>query len=286
MSVGRGTLLYLHYTNHSVMESTQRPAPGAPIAVALSNSSMRVHFAAVPGDTYAAMYIHERLNGTLYSTRFSVDGISGMVVPFGQRANPFKCINGNCIDIVGLSTYATYTATLRSREPDAIDWGPESPHSEILSLCNASQIPGAPVATKQGEDAILVRWNVPFGTSNVAVFIWHNRNLNVIDYTTRTQMKFGSHGVTGWPITTTQCLVTNLPEGKYDFTIACYNDVLWGTCSPHSTSTWIARSTELVLNSPQFSYEFTSNVDERHADSQYDDSTKAQLRRRKYQITP
>ena len=206
---------------------------------------MRVHFVAVPGDTHAAVYVHERLSGNFCSSRFSVDGSSGKLVPFGQRARVFTCADATFVVVVGLSHGSTYTATVRSRELDADDWGSESPHSQALSLCNASQIPGAPVATKHGEDGIFIRWAVPFGTTNVALFLWRDRDLNLIDHATGMIVKFGTSGITGWPVTSTQCVVSGLSSAKYACMIACYNGVLWGTCSPYSTSVWIACSAEV-----------------------------------------
>jgi len=226
--------------------ATRRPAPGAPVIVAVCNSSLRVHFAAVPGDTHAAVYIHERRKGTLCWLRFSVDGISGKVVPFGQCARAFTCADANCVLVEGLSFDSTYTATVRSREPDADEWGSESPHSQELSLCNASQIPGAPVVTKHGEAAILIRWAVPFGTTNVALFVWRDKDLYLIDHATGAVVEFGKPGLTGWPVMSTQCFVEGLSDGKYACMIACYNGVLWGTCSPYSTSVLIACGAKVV----------------------------------------
>ena len=271
--------------------ATQRPAPGAPIMEALSNSSVRVHFAAVPGDTHAVVYIHVLFPGNRCSTRFSVDGLSGKIVPFGQRACTFTCADGNCCVIVGLSSDSTCTATIRSREPNAVDWGPESPHSQPLSLCNASHIPGAPVAGKHGEDAILIRWAVPYGTTNVALFVWLDRDLNLIDCTTGALMKFGTPGVTGWPVTLTQCLMKGLSDGKYKFMIACYNGVLWGACSPHSSPVWITCNAEVAqrhVDIPSHTRcHITPNVDGCRGYSQLDvESTAIRLNRRKYHISP
>ena len=223
----------------SLNAKTRRPAPGAPILEAASNSSARVRFAAVPGDSHVVVYIHVH-DGSSGVARYVVDGASGRLVPFGERACAFACVDTSCVEVVGLVPESTYTATIKSREADVVDWGYESPHSCALSLCNASPIPGAPVVEAEGVDCIRLRWAVPHGTTTVAVFLWRDRDLHVIDFVTATLMKVGAPEAMGWPVSSTHCVLRALPMGKYACMIACYNGVLWSRCSPYSASVWIS----------------------------------------------
>lgn len=270
--------------SHRMSAASRRPAPGAPVVEAVSNSSVRVHFVAVPGDTHVAVYIHARCRGDLVSSRCSVDGFSGKVVPFGDRARAFTCADANFVVVVGLSHESTYTATIRSRASDAVDWGSESPHSYAISLCNAFQIPGAPVAVKHGDDGILIRWAVPYGTTNVALFVWRDKDLHIIDHATGALVKFGTPGLMGWPVTSTRCLVDGLPDGEYVCMIACYNGVLWGTCSPHSTLLRIAYR-EACVSSCAMCHT-ASNVDDCRAGTMLVTDVPMHVHRRKYRIVP
>lgn len=250
IGVGKYSLLYIIRVDlfaASAMRSNNaatRPAPGAPILEAVSHSSARVRFAAVPGDANVMVYIHVH-TGPDGITRFVVDGGSGRLVPFGQRARAFACADTNSVIVVGLSLESTYTATIRSREQDVVDWGAESPHSFPLTLCTASPIPGAPVVDARGSDAIRIRWAVPFGTKAAALFIWHDRELYVIDHKTEKLMKLGAPHSTGWPVSSTECVARGLAVGKYECMIACYNGGLWSRCSPHSASVTIATCTDM-----------------------------------------
>ena len=222
------------------MSRTRRPAPGAPILEAVSNSSARVRFVAVPGDAHVAVYMHVHAHdGGGGVGRFVVDGVSGRLVPFGQRASAFSCDDTSCVVVVGLVPESTYTATIRSRERDVVDWGAESPHSCALSLCGAAPVPGAPLVGGEGVDGMRIWWSVPFGTTTVAVFVWCERDLRVVDYATATLMRVGAPEVMGWPVSCTECVLRGLGVGKYVCMIACYNGVLWSRCSPYSAPVWI-----------------------------------------------
>ena len=183
---------------------------------------LQVRFNAPAGHSHVAVYLYKG------DIKYTVDGSSGLMASAGQTGKAVLASAGSCTIKKGL-TSGFYSAIVRSRHVDDIEFGPESPRSNAV-LLSGPVAPCAPTVKATGHDSVTVLFTAPPEAAHVTVFFELAGKRMVVDKDT---CKLISGPAKAFTAGLGKCVVRGLDaNAKYAVTVEAHNGILWGPMSP------------------------------------------------------